>query len=221
MSSTANDRVAEALSEKKALGDRSNWFGNNEVDTDDPQDPDDRPDPNDPNEIVAYKFLLDHATMNCRSTLEDEPTLGDCEGLEYEQRLTAQLFASLDGETWGKYATHDENKAVELTDPCIRLGQTDTDASVVGEWGTERHRKRINPETGYITGDETTSIAVEQFDLATFMELTEMWLRDQQRELREAEIQDALNLARGLKKNTEQNKKNDVEILGMVVDRVR
>jgi hypothetical protein len=219
MSEAANTSpVAEALSSDESLGSRDDWWHDEQIEdgaADESGPEPERVDPNNPNEIVAHQLLRETGTMLCASTLFDDP------GLEGGQ--TAELFVWLDDEDvdFDPLALHTENKPVGLTDPAVRLGQHDTHSSLVGEWGTERHRKRFNPETGYLSGDETTKVIIQDRSVAEFMSVVENWLRGQQRELRDCEIEESLNLARRLKKNTQQNGMRDVDILTRVVEKVR
>jgi len=226
--SSSSHRVADAAStdDRPALGSRDNWWGdprdnNDEVDADEDAE---RADPNNPSEIVAHRLLRETATMICASTLRDDPTI-DTEGLDRGQTQTTELFSFLDGETWNDNALHTENKAVELTDPAIRLGQHNPESSLVGEWGSERHRKRYNAVTGYISGNETTGVLIQDRPLDELMVVIEQWLRGVaargKKGLTDSTIRETLDLARGLKKNTHQNGMRDVDIMAKVVEKVR
>lgn len=217
--SATSTPVAEALStdEAEALGSRDNWWGDSDTATTDTPDEIERVDPNNPAEIVAHKILRETGTMICAATLRDEPGI---EGGE-----TAALFAFLDGETWDKYAMHTENKAVELSAPAVRLGIHDPDSSLVGEWGTERHRKRINPETGYLSGGETTGVLIQDRPTDELVSVVEDWVRGVAARdgngLTEDDVDEAVAYTERLKENTNHNGMRDVDIVEKVVAKVR
>jgi len=220
--STQPQLVAEALSEDVSLGDRSDWWGeSDDTDTDtnavDNETDHERVDPNDPAEIIAHSILRETATMICAATLKDDPGI--------EGGRTAKLFAFLDGETWNDDALHTERKAVELTNPAIRLGEHDPDSSLVGEWGCERHRKRFNPETGYISGNETTGVLIQDRPRDELLDVIEDWLRGvaarDDNGIREGDVDEGLVYAERLKENAHHNGFRDVDIMAKVVSKVR
>jgi|AntDeeMinimDraft_4_1070355.scaffolds.fasta_scaffold00712_7 hypothetical protein len=215
-STVTSTRVADALADDKRLGSRDNWWGDSDEDSEHADLDVDRPDPNDPAEIIAHKLLRETATIICKSTLEDDPK-PPCR--------TAELFAFLDGETWDKYALHHENTVVELTDPVIRLGNHAPDSMLAGEWGTERHRKRYNPETGYITGDETTAVLIQDRPCDELLAVIEQWLYGfaarPKSGLTQSDVDEALQYAKRLKQNAHHNGFRDVDIMAKVVARIR
>jgi len=221
MSRPASDtQRAAALSDDQELGSRDDWWGetDTESETDDSNHHNsNRPDPNNPAEIIAQSILRETATMICATTLRDKP------GIEGGQ--TAQLFAFLDGEEFDPLALHTENKAVELTDPAIRLGNHAPESSLVGEFGCERHRKRYNPESGYITGNETTGVLIQDRPCDELLTVIELWLRGvaarEDNGVAESDVDDALTFAERLKQNVDHNGLRDVDIVSKVVDRVR
>jgi len=221
--SATHSRRAAALSDEdeRALGSREDWWGDPRDDSEQVENSTDteRTDPNDPAEIIAHKLLRETATILCAETYSGEPWNGG--------RL-AEQFAWLDGDHDNferNHAVHHTNRAIELTDPAVRLGQHDPDSSLVGEWGCERHRKRINAVTGYITGNETTSVLIQDRPLAELMVVIEQWLRGVAARgnsgLTESDVQETLDMARGLKKNTHRNGMRDVDIMAKVVSKVR
>jgi|GEM_PF-573857 hypothetical protein len=231
--SASSHRVAEApSSDPPALGSRDNWWGdttdqNTDTDTDDRVDDThntNRPDPNNPAEIIAHTILRETATMICATNLRDEPYLDDVEDLTHDERKVAEAFAALDGERYGKYALHTDNEAVEMTDPAIRLGQHAPEKSLVGEYGCERHRKRYNPATGYVSGGETTGVLIQDRPWGELREVIEQWLRGvaarESSGLTTNDVDDALQFAKRLKKNVDHNGLRDVDIMTKVVERV-
>jgi hypothetical protein len=201
-----------------------NWFGDDddpdEEAYDDPEDNPDRnpgvgghwrPDPNDPAEIVAHQVLRETGTMVCATTLYDPPWRGG---------RMAELFAWLfedeliDG---GEGAMHRENRPVELTDPDIKLPKrtpgTRPDA------GCERHRRRYNPETGYINGGETTASVIQRRPCEEFMEVVDEYLGIQP--LFGDEVEDLREYARRLKGQQHHNGMDDEEILSRVIRKCR
>jgi hypothetical protein len=144
---------------------------------------------------VAFNLLRETTTILCGTTLDDDP----------------------DDDP---HSIPTENRPIELTDPAIRLGNHALDSNLPGELGTERHRKRFNPETGYITGGETTHVDIEKRPLPQLMELVEEWVRGvaarKHSGIRESDIQEVLDLARRLKKNQHNNSKDDLDIVSKV-----
>ena len=201
---------------RRELVDRNNWWGESDDDTLDENTDHDRVDPNDPAEIIAHKILRETATVVCATTLLDSPK---------PPTRTAELFAFLDGETWDKYALHTENESIELTDPTIRLGQHAPDSTLVGEYGCERHRKRYNPETGYITGGETTGVLIQDRPRDELLSVIENWLRGVAARgdngIREGDVDEGLVYAERLKENAHHNGFRDVDIMAKVVSKVR
>lgn len=203
---------------------RHNWWGESDDDQDheytDPRDnPDNnpgvagnwRPDPNDPASIIAHKLLRETGTMVCSTTLREEPWNGG---------RMAELFALLEGEEdefERNYSMHHRNEAVELTDPAIKLPKKTPNGP---DGGCERHRRRFNPDTGYINGGETTTTHIQKRPLPAFMGVVEDYLDLQGEVLFESDKQDVRNFARSLKCDPE-NDDNDKEMMTRVVRKVR
>lgn len=165
----------------------------------------------DPSEYIAFTLLYDDARMLCSRTLSGDPY----------QPLRAG-FAWLDGDTsdvaHDPDAIHRELHAVELSPPAIHLPkQSDGDFRRV-EYGQYPHRRRFNPETGYINWAESTSTQLDDVDTDRFLALVEEWLAACHADLRTGVREDAVDLARRHKKNPTLN---DVEALSDVVEKVR
>lgn len=212
---------------------RGNWWGDQEdegQEYDDPRDTPEtnpgpaghwRPDPNDPEKILAHKLLRETGTLVCATTLYDDAWNGG---------RTAELFAWLEADRdddgnvievqlidgHGE-AMHHENGPVELTDPSIKLpkkheGRPDA--------GCERHRRRINPETGYINGGESTATVIEDRPVDKFMGVVEDYL-DLQRTFFEKDKKHIRDFARSLKCNQHNNDMDDEVIMARIISEVR
>jgi hypothetical protein len=200
-----------------------NWYGDDddqEASYDDPEDNPERnpgvggtwrPDPNDPAEIVAHQILRETGTLLCATQLYEPPWNGG---------RTAELFAWLfedeliDG---GEGALHRENRPVELSDPSIKLPkQTPGDRP---DTGCERYRRRVNPETGYINGGESTAIVIQRRPCDEFMAVVDEYLGLQP--LFDREIEDLRQYARRLKGQQHHNGMSDKDILSRVISECR
>jgi hypothetical protein len=184
---------------------RHNWWGDTDTDADASVDDEDRADPNDPNALIAHELLLDTATMLCKTTLLEDPWNGG--------RMAEAIALVLDDdpEFDGRHdQLHRQNEEVELTEPCIRP-PTETVRD-------QRHRKRMNEETGYITGGETTGVIIQDRPLEEFMSVVHIWLEGRRGELLDREKREARQLAARLK---QQGELRDVDVLTKVVAYVR
>ncbi|WP_459879349.1 hypothetical protein [Halorubrum gandharaense] len=115
-------------------------------------------------------------------------------------------------------AMHHQNRAVELTEPTFYVPPGD---------GTERGRKaRLNEETGYITGGETTSVVYRDRPADEFLATVDAYLdmiRQRIRErpstfLDESDLDDARHIAKSWKHAGDTS---DVEIMKAIVRRIR
>lgn len=198
---------SEAQHLQSAQYRRDNWWfdeASDDVVDDEPDQglPNDRPDPNDPNEIVAHRLLIGSATLLCATTLRDTP---------YRSALEVGCAWLFDGDCLERdaLAMHKENRPVELSEPCLRP-PTETVRD-------QRHRKRVNDETGYISGGETTGVVIADRSLSEFIAVVNLWL-ESRRDLRDQEKNEARQLAYRLKKSGELR---DVDVLAKVVESVR
>lgn len=165
-----------------------------------------KPDTNDPNELVAFDLLRETATMLCETTLSGPPYCSDLEAL---------CALHFEGEPVGDYdplALHECNREVELTDPEVF-------APVEGR--PSRHRKRYNPDTGYLTGGETTAVRIKDRPHDALLRVVDDWLGGRRGSLRESEKEEIRDYCSRMKKNQHASGLSDLDILTKVVRRVR
>ena len=67
---------------------------------------------------------------------------------------------------------------VPLSDPCLYLPKQVERGSITINYRQHRHRRRINPDTGYINWGETTGTAVPEIDEETYMLAVQNYLSD-------------------------------------------
>lgn len=108
--------------------------------------------------------------------------------------------------------------AIELTEPQLYIGQSSRDESAPGEYGQQPARRRYNPETGYISGGETTATVLSDRPEGQFCEIVDAWLEYLGSRLPEAHRDALATHARRLKRGGEHS---DVEIMTRLVRRVR
>jgi hypothetical protein len=109
-----------------------------------------------------------------------------------------------------KRTVDEEGRMVELTDPCIRP-PTDTVRDA-------RFRKRFNPETGYISGGESTSVTWAPMATDDLLELVDLYLEGRHGDLLDHQKESARELAYRQKK---QGDLSDYRIMSNVVEHVR
>lgn len=68
------------------------------------------------------------------------------------------------------------DEEIELTDPCLYIGRSGSEQSKPGEYGQQPRRRRYNPETGYISGGETTATVVADRPESEFLQIVDAWL---------------------------------------------
>jgi hypothetical protein len=210
MSSSSRTRRGASTSESPYP--RENWYGDYEAtrgssDVDDQE----KADPNEPAKIVAFNLLRQSGTALCATTLKDEPWNGG---------RMAELFAwCFDGECIDGHAEalHHANEEVELSDPAVRLGIQSKFEYRAGEFGAERFRKRVNEETGYLSGGETTAIIWQDRPVEDFMAVVDIYLSARPN-VRDSEKEVARGLAHHLKT---ERRMRDLDIMERVVDELR
>ena len=160
------------------------------------------PDPNDPNEIIAFRLLRDTGTMLCAATLFGDPDRGWGSHLEAEGIQYAPGHDSL--------AMHHERREVELPDPAARP-PTETVRD-------QRHRVRVNEETGYMTGGHSTAVVLQDRSLSEFIAVLNLWLEGRCQFVPDSIKRDARDLAYRRKRAGDTR---DVDVLTEVVAFVR
>jgi len=166
----------------------------------------------DKHEAIAHSLLRNSATMLCARTLFAPPNNG---GRLAE--LCAWLFDDecIDGHG---DALHTDNRAVELTDPELHVPKNAGDQFGTHEYGQYRHRRRLNPETGYVSGGESTAVVIQDRSEEQFLALIREWLDACHSNLRDWKRQATIRYARRLKRGGDQR---DVDVLTKIVTKVR
>lgn len=119
-------------------------------------------------EHFAHSLMRSAAPLWCAATLFAPPDRGD-------EPLFAWLFE-------GKHIEHDpdamhtENKEVELTDPEERVARQMPDQWGNQDYGQRLRRVRSNPETGYLSGGESTAIHLGCIPVEMFAGVVEGYL---------------------------------------------
>jgi len=168
--------------------------------------------PDDKNEQIAHSLLRESATMLCYRTL----FLPAWNGGRLAE-LCAWLFEGrcIDGR--GE-AMHKEKREVELTDPELHIPKNASDEFGTHEYGQYRHRRRVNPETGYISAGESTSVHIQDRPEEQFLTLVREWLHARDGELWDWQREQTIQYARRLKRGGDEG---DVDVLTKVVKKVR
>lgn len=115
----------------------------------------------DPAEYIAFQLLSQLTQPICERHIDSPPWNGG---------WLAEAFAWLDGEAVDGRGEelHRENRIVELSDPELYLPkQIETEHGFV-EYRQHRHRRRFNPETGYINWGESTSTGLPPVGYETY-----------------------------------------------------
>lgn len=110
---------------------------------------------------LAHDIHKHVAPALCATTLLDPPD----RGLE---PLFAWLFDDDPIES-DPDALHHENRAVELGKPAVRVPKTGGDQWGNPDYGQYRHRRRVNKETGYVSGGESTGIYLGDIPAERFL----------------------------------------------------
>ena len=157
-------------------------------------------------ESLAHDCLRSVARLLCSTTLFKAPD----RGLE---PLFAWLLDDEDlVEEHDPYALHSENREVELTDPELHIPRSMPDQWANVDYGQYRHRRRVNEETGYVTGGESTGVYIADSPEPVFMEAVEIFLIGQ--DFMERREQELRGYARSLKR---EGQLRDVDILEKVI----
>jgi hypothetical protein len=197
------------MSQSTTPYNNGNWWG----DVDEDGTIDDQPpteiEGTDPAEFIAYQELKTLTDPLCRTQLEEPPWNGG---------RTAELFAWLDAADADRDARtgdlaaatgadalvdgrgemlHHEQKPVRLTGPAFYCPkQFERANGTIEEYRQHRHRRRYNPETGYVNWGETTGTAIPQVDYDTYRQAVHNYLA--RREYLLTREEEYLNLARSL-----------------------
>ena len=159
-------------------------------------------DPNDSNEIIAHRLLRDSGRMLCAATLYGDPDRG------WDSHLEAEGIQHAPGHN--PLAMHHEQRAVELPDPGVRP-PTETVRD-------QRHRVRVNDETGYMTGGHSTAVVLQDRSLSEFIAVLNLWLEGRNQFVPDSIKRDARDLAYRRKREGDSR---DVDVLTEVVAFVR
>jgi hypothetical protein len=126
----------------------------------------------------------------------------------------------LEGETIDGHgdALHNENREVELSEPALHVPKDGGEEFGTREYGQFRHRRRVNEETGYVSGGESTGVWIQDRPTDEFMELVGWYLHDVRDDIPPKLRNDAKSLAKQLKV---QGETRDVDIMTRVVQKIR
>lgn len=166
-----------------------NWWGAQQDDDEDAKDGGHAElDGADPAEYIAFQELRKLVDPICKTQLEEDPWNGG---------RTAELFAWVRADVQDPSEVgpieaaidtselvdgraemlHHERKAVRLTEPLFYCPKQTTKANgTMVEYRQHRHRRRYNPETGYVNWGETTATGLPQVDEETFMQAVHNYL---------------------------------------------
>jgi hypothetical protein len=122
-------------------------------------------------EWIAHGILRETARLLCARTALEEPWAGG--DLAEAVALVLDDDSGHDGRA---SETHTENREVELSDPTMVLGRSAGAGWGIREYGQYRRRRRINPETGYISGGESTGVLIADRPLPAFMAVVNLVL---------------------------------------------
>lgn len=124
----------------------------------------------DPAEYIAFQELLAFVQPICERTIDADPWNGG---------RTAEQFAwLLDGECIDGRGDelHTENRYVELSAPKLHLPKQIERNGRYIEYRQHRHRRRYNPETGYINWGESTSTGLPEVGWETYWQAVHNYL---------------------------------------------
>lgn len=126
----------------------------------------------DPAEYIAYNHLRALVKPICERHLDEEPNNGG--------RLAEQCAWLFDNECIDGRGDqlHRKNKAVELTAPEFHLPKQIERNGRYIEYRQHRHRRRYNPETGYINWGETTTTGLPEVDHDVFEQALHNYLAE-------------------------------------------
>jgi hypothetical protein len=122
-------------------------------------------------EWVAHGILRETARLLCaRTALEDPYAGGDL------AEAVALVLDDDPGHDGRGDELHVDNHEVELSDPTMVLGRTAGEGWGIREYGQFRRRRRVNPETGYVSGGESTGVLIADRPLPEFMAVVDLVL---------------------------------------------
>lgn len=116
-------------------------------------------------EWVAWDIYLQVAPAYCAASLWGPTELPGGR----DAQLCAWLF---DGECISDervWAMHEENEQMELSEPQLHIPKRAPEKAGMKDYGQYRYRRRVNPETGYITGGASTAVVVGDLPKEEFM----------------------------------------------------
>ena len=164
---------------------RDNFWGKDESSS----DPDNEiPDANDPAEYIAFQELLTFVHPICERNINVDPWNGGAlaEGM-------AWLFEDEHIDGRGD-ELHHKNKFVELSDPELYLPkQVERNGRYI-EYCQNRHRRRYNPETGYINWGESTTTGLPEVGYDIYWQAVHNYLA--RRDIRVTRIEEYLQHAK-------------------------
>jgi hypothetical protein len=116
-------------------------------------------------EWVAHDILKSSARLLCATTLWDAPDRG------WSPHMAAEGVP--DAPDHDPDAMHHERGEVELTEPRVALGKT-ADGWGTHAYGYSGHDKRVQPETGYLSGGESTGVVIADRPTEEFLAVVDL-----------------------------------------------
>lgn len=158
---------------RTALGSRDNFWGEEQTD-DESGVGHDEPTGTEEAEYIARQHAQAFIDPICTTTIDATPNRG------FEPHF-AWLFDEPVGYGSDLEAMHHENEVVELTEPSLHIPKQHDTGNRIIENRQHRHRRRYNPETGYINWGETTSTGIPHFGYDIFEKCVHNYLSDRMR----------------------------------------
>ena len=119
-------------------------------------------------EHLAHRLMRSAAPLLCAATLFGTPDRGyqphvDAEGIQHAPDHDPS-------------ACHHERHRVELSDPAHRVPREMPDQWHNQDFGQRLRRVRENPETGYLSGGESTAIYIADVEKEEFASIVDIYL---------------------------------------------
>lgn len=123
----------------------------------------------DKHEWLAFKILRQTGRVLCATTLFAPPNRPDC------AEWTPALAYVFDGDqvAHDPAAMHERNREVELSEPRVTIPKAASEQWGGVDYGQFRYDRRVNEETGYVSGGESTGCVVADRPLPAFMTVVE------------------------------------------------
>ena len=117
-------------------------------------------------EWVSHDILKQTARLLCATTLFGTPDRG------WTPHMAAHGIP--DAPDHESTAMHHERRELELTEPRVAMGKTRGDAWGHREYGYTGHNERVTPETGYLSGGESTGVVIADRPTEEFLAVVDL-----------------------------------------------